>query len=165
MSNAIDDYINELERQQEEQRRAEENRQQQLKIQLDIESEERRQREIKKQEWEREKAEQAKRQAQEEARKRAEEQRQYRIKYRWRYIDTYHEEHKKELTTLKNNFIQSPDLLKKLVDIETKKLSEKINALPIANYNPAHLNIDIMELATRKYIQQKIFNKDSLINK
>lgn len=165
MSNAIDDYINELERQQEEQRITEETRQQQLKIQLDIESEERRQREIKKQEWEREKAEEERRQAQEEARKRAEEQRQYMIKYRWRYINTYHEEHKKELTTLKNNFIQSPDLLKKLVDIETKKVSEKINALPIANYNPAHLNIDIMELATRKYIQQKIFNKDSLINK
>ena len=165
MSNAIDDYVKELERQQEEQRITEETRQQQLKIQLDIESEERRQREIKKQEWEREKAEEERRQAQEEARKRAEEQRQYMIKYRWRYINTYHEEHKKELTTLKNNFIQSPDLLKKLVDIETKKVSEKINALPIANYNPAHLNIDIMELATRKYIQQKIFNKDSLINK
>lgn len=165
MSNAVDDYIAELERQQQEKREAEEKRQRDLKIQLDIESEEMRQRHIKHQELERQKQEEERIQRQKEERRLAEERRKYMIKHRWDYINTYHQEYKKELISIRDKHSQSPDFLKKLVDNENRKLDERVNALPIPNYNPEHTYWDVMEAVTRKYIQQKIFNKNSLQNK
>lgn len=159
MNNIIDDYTKRLTEDKRLKIAMDENEIERFKQERIILQEEQRIRREKEEELRREKEAQAKFQAQEQARKRAEQDRQYMIKHRYQYIDEYHKQYKEELITLKNNFNNNPELLNKLVKEESEKLTNKIDSLPIHNYNPEHGNWDFLEAVNRHNIEKSVFNK------